>query len=827
MILDLNGTWAFRQAATVRASREARLKGEWLPAAVPGCVHLDLMEAGRIPDPFYGFNDQEVQWVAEAHWIYRRTFDCPPELASLPRVDLVCLGLDTFATVRLNGREIGQADNMFRRWRWNVTELLRKGHNELVILFESPKKVGEAHLAKHGELVQRCSEGPERVYNRKAQYATGWDWGPNLNTSGIWKPVYLEGVGAGRIADVCVRTDWADPAKPVVRALVELESMGAGTAKLSGRLAASGSRHTASATIEVQPGVNDAVLAFRVSDPKLWWPAGMGPQHLYQLTVDAAIEGEQLPTHRQTTGLRRVELRREPDDEGETFVICVNDEPVFCKGANWVPADSFLPRLTAADYEDLVRLAVDANMNMLRAWGGGVYEADEFYEACDRLGVMVWQDFQFACAEHPDWLDWFCKSVRCEAVDNVRRLRNHPSLVLWCGNNENQMFYETGGEWAGRRIYHELLPEVCAEHDPTRPYWPGSPYGGSSPSDATAGDQHYWDPWYSWEDADAQRRYNGRFIDEFGVEAPPDMATIRRYISSHGHNMLSREMEHHNRCWWGSERMYRHLSAMFRIPASFADNVYLLQLTQAEVIRIGVEYWRTRKFRTAGTLFWQYNDCWPAVSWSCLDCERRPKALYYYARRFFAPVLAVIDRRSGRFTVSIVNDRLEPFAGELVCGFGCLSGDQEWVVRNGVSVPANGVLAAESKAEAELDLSRLDDRYFWCRLLEDGQQIGSTAWLMLPPKHMALERPEWTAEATQSGPGEFEIRLTPDTFAKGVCLRIEGVEAEFADNFFDALAEVSVGIAVSTARDMSPQELLRRLVVRTVADVRYDGGPGR
>ena len=816
MLLELTGSWELKEATVPDAVAAAQAEGEWQPATVPGCVHTDLMAAGRIPDPFYGFNDLEVQWVADRDWLYRHTFDCPAEVLQKRRVELACDGLDTYADVCLNGQRLARTDNMFRRWRWDVTGLLKESGNELLVLFESPvRKSAEVCEANPGLGEKR--RDPSRSYVRKAQYAFGWDWGPVLNTSGVWRPIYLEAYDEGRLADVCARISWDDPARPVVHAIIEIEAVAEARATVHAALSEHGCKAEASADVEMKAGPKTVELELPVDDPQLWWPASAGPQNLYALSVDVTTPAGQLGAKEISVGLRRVELVREKDDEGESFVLHVNGEPIFCRGANWIPADSFLPRVTARDYEEWVKAARDANMNMLRAWGGGIYEDDAFFDACDRMGVMVWIDFGFACATYPDFLDWFCDSVRAEAEDNVRRLRNHPSLVAWCGNNECQ-WLRPG--YPGDKLYDEVLPEVCARLDPTRPYWPGSPYGGEDANDPSQGDQHCWRPWSMWGAPEEYRNYNGRFVSEFGMQALPPMETIRESIPSSGHHVQSRAMEHHNRMGRGTERLFCYLSAIFHVPTDLEDMVYLTQLMQGEYIKMGVEHWRSRKFRTAGALFWQHNDCWPVTSWSCMDYKRRPKALWYYARRFFAPVLPVIDRRNGQYSVAVVNDLLQPFEGELVCGYGRLSGDQQWVHKEQVVVPANSVASTVVKPESELTDAGSPEHYFWCRLLRDHEEVGRNTWLPLPCKHMRLSRPEWQAEVSRLTPRRFDVRLSADTFAKGVWLSLEGVEAEFSDNFFDVMAEVPVTLELTTTDDFEAAEVHRRLSVRSVAETR-------
>jgi len=823
MIQQLHDGWKLCRAETVDIPEAVDAAEDWIDAEVPGCAHLDLMRADRIPDPFYGFNDEKVQWVADEHWLYRTTFDASADLLAMDRVDLVCRGLDTFAAVVLNGTTVGKADNMFRTWRWDVTELLNEDGNELIVLFESPRLRGAA-LADADEEALPAGSTPARVYTRKAQYASGWDWGPDLNTSGIWQPIYLEGIEGGRLADVWARIEWQDPDSPVVHVEAEVEAFADGSAHMTARLTDGAPVAQGALSADLTVGANTLATSFRVEQPRLWWPRGAGPQEFYTLTVEVEL-GDRTLTGTRRIGLRRVELVREKDEEGESFVLHVNGEPIFCRGANWIPSDNFLPRLTDADYEDLLRKAADANMNMLRVWGGGIYENDRFYELCDELGIMVWQDFMLACAAYPEHLEDFRENVEREADEQVRRLRNYPSLVLWCGNNECQWHCSDGGRGDHESLCEQVLPELCGRLDPTRPYWPGSPYGGEEPNDPHAGDQHFWSTWWRWWKPESMRGFPGRFVSEFGLQAPPAPETIRLYIPSSGHHVQSRVMEHHNRAMEGTERIFRYLTAQFRVPCDFEDTVYLMQLAQAEAVKTGVQHWRGRKFLTAGALFWQFNDCWPVTSWSCVDYEHRPKALYYYARRFFAPVCPAIHCADGRCSVRVINDRLEPFIGELVWGVGRVTGDQIWSERRPVEVPANNVADTEARALDELGLSEPTTDYLWCRLIEHDREIARDTTFTVPVKHAELPLPEWEAKVEAAEENRQRLTLSGNTFAKGVWLQVQGVEARFSDNYFDVIPEVPVAIDIGTSRPVEAAELHRRLQIRSVAEVRAGGLP--
>jgi len=821
MIKKLNGTWLVKQATGEEPLEAARKRKGWIKARAPGCVHTDLMAAGKIPDPFYGMNEPDVEWVEHEDWLYRHGFDCTPETLNAERVDLVCEGLDTFATVLLNGKQVGRADNMFCCWRWDVTKLLKSSKNELLALFESSTRVARELEEKHGKLAGVGFES-SRAYVRKEQCATGWDWGPRLSSCGFWRPVYLEAWSGARIAGVHAPVDWTNKKKPVVKLAVEVEATRAGDVSLVADL--DGEQPVARVEFggRVKKGMNVLRVDLPVEKPKLWWPVGLGDAHLYELMVSGTVGGEQMDPREKSIGLRRVELRREKDEQGESFIICVNDQPVFCRGANWIPLDSFLPRATRERYEDLVGRAAGANMNMLRVWGGGIYETDEFYETCDRMGVMVWQDFLFACACYPDNQQWFLDSVRQEAEQNVRRLRDHPSLVLWCGNNENQWGYfdwwNKPDVW-GEKIYDELLPEVCKSLDPDRPYWPGSPCGGEHPNSADSGDQHFWSVWFAWVPPEHYRTQNGRFVSEFGMQAPPTLDTIHEYVPAAERHMQSRTMVHHNKCDLGTERDYRYMSEFFRVPGEFEDTVYLMQLTQGEMIKTGVEHWRSRKFDTAGTLFWQLNDCWPVTSWSCIDSRHRAKALYYYARRFFAPVLVAMDHEADGLGVVVVNDLLKKFEGKLVCGVSDVEGDSLWTSDIGVNVPANGVKKITVRKDGDLERPDPARHVFWCRLLQKGRVISENTRFFARYREVALPSVEWNIDVRKVADREFEVVLESSVFSKGTWLRLSGTEARFSDNFFDALASVPVTVRVETARDADADAISRRLLVKTVGDI--------
>ena len=678
-IQSLTGTWQFREAGGDASPEHGR--GDWAPARVPGSVHTDLMALDRIPDPFAADNELRVQWVAERDWEYRCAFQVDPDLLAEERVFLVCDGLDTLADVTLNGQPVGHAENMFRCYRWDVTAHLVEGENELRIIFSSPLAYMRSRQSEQ-PLVGPSQSIPGGPHLRKAPCQFGWDWGPQLPPIGIWKDVRLEGYTLARLDDVHVRQHHGQPSSPslppgrgkrevTVSADLVVERWRDVDLKGIMRVAAPDGR-TQEAEVTLEGGATTGALRIEVAGPQLWWPNGYpsaslragpstlpkagGAQPLYQVEVEL-YRGETLCDRRTfQLGLRQIELRQEPDEFGTSFTFVVNGVPVFAKGANWIPADSFPTRIDDGYLEHLVRSAASAHMNMLRVWGGGFYEEERFYDLCDRYGILVWQDFIFSCSIYPDE-EAFFENVRVEAVENVRRLRHRASLALWCGNNEMEWGWVAWG-WrdpdsqrykaAYDRLFHHLLPEICAAKDPDRPYWPSSPSSNTpfvAPNSVRAGDTHDWEVWHGNRPFEAYREHNSRFVSEFGFQSLPSLETVRTYADEADWNMTSYMMEHHQRNAAGNGKIITYMTDHFRLPRDFESLVYLTQLLQAEAVRTGVEYWRRNRRCTSGTLYWQLNDCWPVASWASLDYFGRWKALHYAARRFYAPVLLSAEER--------------------------------------------------------------------------------------------------------------------------------------------------------------------------------------
>ncbi|MCA2217270.1 glycoside hydrolase family 2 protein [Jidongwangia harbinensis] len=621
-----------------------------LPATVPGCVHTDLLAAGLIEDPYLNENESKVAWIGRTGWVYETTFD---HVESGDRTDLFCAGLDTVATIALNGVELGRTANMHRSYRFDARAALRPGRNRLRITFDSAYGYAEAQQKRLGD---RPNAYPEPFhFIRKMACNFGWDWGPTLVTAGIWQRIGLESWSVARLAEVRPQVTVANGVGRV-ELRVRLERASAAPVTVAATVA--GRRTQATITGD------EALLILNVDDPELWWPRGYGEQHRYDLDVAVTDEGgEPLDSWSRKIGFRSVRLHTTPDADGTPFQFVVNDVPVFVRGVNWIPDDVFVTRITRERLAARFTQAVSANVNYLRVWGGGLYETDDFYDLADAYGLMVQQDFLFACAAYPEE-EPFATEVEAEARENVVRLASHPSLVLWTGNNENIWGHEDwgwkeelGGRTWGAGYYFDLLHRVVTSVDPTRPYWPGSPYSGGDrhPNDPAHGTTHIWDVWNT-DDYTKYREYRPRFVAEFGFQAPPAYATLRRAISDEPLAPDSPGMAHHQKAMDGDVKLQRGLDHHLPPPRDFDDWHYLTQLNQARAVSYGIEHFRSLRPLCAGTIMWQLNDCWPVTSWAAIDGDGRRKPLWYAMRHAYADRLLTVQPRDGAPAVVAVND---------------------------------------------------------------------------------------------------------------------------------------------------------------------------
>ncbi|HEX6344191.1 glycoside hydrolase family 2 protein [Umezawaea sp.] len=633
------------------------VRGVSVPAEVPGSTHLDLLAAGLIPDPYLDRAEEELAWVHRADWRYALAFDADAP-ADGERVDLVFDGLDTVAEVELNGVPLGSVRNMHRGYRFDVRDVLRAGSNDLVVTFRSALAHAEEVEAELGWRDHAYPHPFNMV--RKMACSFGWDWGPDLQTAGIWKPVRLERWSTARLASVRPLVTVDGEGRVEVRVDVEGGEDLVLVATVAGR----------SERVRVDGGA--AAVTVVVPDPELWWPVGYGPQPLYDLEVELLADGEVVDSAEQRIGFRTITVDTEPDEIGTPFTFVVNGKRVFAKGANWIPDDHFLTRITRDRLARRVDQAVGANLNLLRIWGGGIYETDDFYDVCDERGVLVWQDFPFACASYPEE-EPLRGEVEAEARENVARLVGRPSLALWNGNNENLWGFADWG-WAeqlagrtwGLGYYTELLPAIVAELDPTRHYSPGSPYspGDVHPNDPDHGTRHEWEVWNRL-DYTHYLDHVPRFCSEFGFQGPPTWATLTNWVHDEPLTSTSPTFLLHQKAEDGNGKLDRGLAAHLPVPEDFSDWHWATQLNQARAVAFGVEHFRSWWPRTAGAVVWQLNDCWPATSWAAVDGDERPKPLWYSLRHAFAPRLLTFQPRDGRLVLVAVNDHDEEWSGEV------------------------------------------------------------------------------------------------------------------------------------------------------------------
>ncbi len=760
-------------------------------------------------------NETEVKWVDDLQWQYRKSFEVPSSFLEHEVIELVAEGLDTYATVSLNGKELGQTANMFMTHRFDVKPQLQRA-NTLEIVFDSPTIRAKQLEQQHGHL--RVALQSHRVYVRKAQYSFGWDWGPQLPTSGIWRDISLQAYSYARLQHPFVKVLSVADKEAMVELSVEI--VRCSPTPIHVRVSVHGHGTSFEQTIPVSS--DRMIVMVPIIRPKLWWPNGLGEPSLYTAVFSLLKDDEEIDVVEVPFGIRTVRLVQEPDHRGKSFVFEINGTNVFCKGADWIPCDSFLPRVSQATYKRLLHLAHHAHMNMLRVWGGGIYEHDLFYHLCDQLGLMVWQDFMFACAEYPEE-PWFIQQVTGEAEQVLNRLRNHPSIVLWCGNNECEWLFcteqpdKSPDDMRGSKIFRDILPSICETLDGTRPYWRSSPFGEGFPNDESNGNHHEWIVWSGWKDFTEYENNDARFITEFGFQAPAHRRTMETVLPPTEKYPQSRSMEYHNKQTEGMERLVRFLARHHNITGDFDKFIYRSQLVQAEALKRGVEHWRRRKFETGGALFWQLNDCWPVISWSVIDYDLRPKAAYYYARRFFAPVLLSYRRVGTTLELWLTNDTLHRVAAGLHVSFRTFWGDVLWKKSKRVSVAPN-----TSKCVAQFDLSPFSHHdpavHYFHAQLDHEEHACEQRYFLLEPKHLRLPEPRIRSRIHQHSPGEILLKVSTRHFVKDVCLDIKRGEAFFEDNFFDLDPRTSKLIRVRS--NLTPGRFFERLTISSLYERR-------
>jgi beta-mannosidase len=839
---NLDSGWQFRAVANTDRSDVK----EWHPAQVPGVIHTDLLHSGLIPDPFDRDNEFHLQWIGLADWEYQTTFQLDAAALTHDHIDLVFDGLDTFADVYLNGDAILHADNMFRHWRIPAKAILKSGSNTLRILFHSAVEKMLPYVKSLPYVLPSISTknygNEENIatapYTRKAPYNYGWDWGPRFLTEGIWQPVRLETWDALRIANFHIHQTSITATLANVAAEVEIEASRPTTANLTLAYEETSGPQTADGTYSLQlnAGINHVSVPLRIASPKLWYPAGYGAQSCYRFSASIRI-GREVAAHAETkTGLRSIELRRVSDEWGKSFEFVVNGISVFAKGADVIPFDSFPNRVTPEIHRNILQSARDAHMNMVREWGGGYYESDDFYDICDELGIMVWQEFMFGGDMVPGDVA-FQENIRQEAIDQIKRLRDHPSIVIWCGNNE----IETGWyHWEDREefkesispetrdrvwqdyviLFADIIKSAVTQYADPVPYWPSSPSANfeEPPDSQHNGDMHYWQVWHAQAPASDYTLLFPRFMSEFGFQSFPEMRTILRFAKPDEFDIRSTVMQAHQKNKGGNERILTYMLREYREPKDFASFVYLSQVQQAEIIKIGAEHLRRQRPRTMGSLYWQLNDCWPVASWASVDYYGRWKALHYYARRFYDDVLISPFLHDDKVDAYVVSDKLQPISGTIHMRLLDFSGSVLLDQTKDVQIAAQSSAIYFTVDKAALSASADLHRSFLVFDLEVAGKKVSRNLVFFETTH-DLQLPVAPAiETTLSKTGqEYTVTLQSAKLARSVYLSFGDLEVQSSDNYFDLLPAEPVTIRLKSSATLEQLKTAQKVMSLTEA----------
>jgi beta-mannosidase len=762
-------------------------------------------------------------------------------------VDLVFEGLDTFADVYVNDQAVLHTDNMFRRWRLPAKGLLKAGPNTLRVVFHSPVELMipkvKALPYQLPSVTSHNTGNEENVatapYTRKADYQFGWDWGPRYVTEGIWQPIRIETWDAFHVENFHIQQQRVDKDAAALSAELEIQASRSTVATVEITYAELSGAPVAPIrqAVQIDPGVNHVSVPIHIANPKLWYPVGYGAQDRYRFSYTVRIARDNAAQGTLNTGLRSIELRREVTKTGKSFAFVVNGIPIFAKGADVIPFDSFPNRATPEIHRQILQSARDAHMNMVREWGGGIYETDDFYDICDELGIMVWQEFMFGGDMGPGGAA-FQDNVKQEAIDQVERLRDHPSIVLWCGNNET----ETGWvHWDDRKnfkesvsptvrdevwqnyvnLFHGILPGVVNRYGYPVPYWPSSPSANfeDPPDSQTNGDMHYWQVWHALAPIEEYTHQFPRFMSEYGFQSFPEMRTIRSFAQPEEMDIRSATMQDHQKNHGGNERILSYMLRWYPEPKDFPSFVYLSQVLQAEAIKVGAEHLRRQMPNTMGSLYWQLNDCWPVASWASIDYYGRWKALQYYARRFYDDVLVSPFRHDGKVDVYVVSDKLQPVTGQIRTRLLDFSGKSLVDKMQDVQVAAQSSAVYFTLDEKELMANADPKKTFLVFDLAVGGQNVSRNLVFFDTMHN-LDLPEsvHVDASLESSNGGYAVTLHSPALARSVYLSFGDLDVQPSDNYFDLLAGEPLKITLKTSAQLSSDQLKSAMQVVSLTD---------
>lgn len=808
---EISDGWRFRQ-----------WRGEnWYPATVPGTVHTDLMANDLIEDPFFRLNERGVQWVDKEDWMYETHLVATPQEVSAQNQQLVFKGLDTYATVYLNHERILVANNMHRTWVVDVKGILREGDNLLEVLFDSPIKVD---LPKYDKFDYTFNTGPDQaqqgglfnktlsIFARKAGYHYGWDWGPRLVTSGIWRPIVLETWNGERINNVQFIQKDVTARRAQLSTVVEVLADEA-VADADIVITADG-KQVAVKKVGLQKGMNKITLDYTIKNPRLWWSNGLGEPYLTKFATTLNVGGKKVETENTRIGIRSLKLRLIPDQEGHQMFFELNGKPVFAKGACMVPMDNFLPRITTEKYLKHIKDAKDVNMNMIRIWGGGVYEDDRLYDFADENGIMIWQDFMFACSTYPAD-SAFLANIRQEAIDNVRRLRNHASIAVWCGNNECQDVYYGWGNRLNyykekgvdslttkqfEDMYFRVLPEVVEEYAGGVDYRPSSPYAfRTTPSDQHNGDNHYWGVWHGRDSIGHYNVFKSRFFSEYGFQSFPEFESVKIYAPQERDWRYNSDamMEHQRAGSYANGLIRDYMRDEYRVPEDFPSFLYVGGILQGDAIKTAFEAHRRDMPHCMGSLVWQHNDCWPVASWASRDWYGRWKAQQYFTKYALDDVLVSPVVLHDTLTVTIVNDRRSAVKGDMTLRVIDLKGNEiaKKKIKHNAQPLSSAVIFTAPVRELIGDRDK-GDILLVTEYVTPGRTYSNIGYACRQ-KYMNYERPDIAVDVTKAGDG-YDVAMTSDIFARGVFLSLDGIDNFFSDNYIDILPGQTRTIHVTT-----------------------------
>ncbi len=781
----LNGTWNIKKLDS----------NEQFSATVPGSVYQTLLAHNFISDPFFKDNEKDALPLMDSEYEFTTTFVPSKELQNSQKIELIFEGIDTLATISMNGVTLGTTNNMHRTWKYDVAKYLQSESNELSVIFHSPTK----YIQTENEALEclgasECMTGFPHL--RKAHYMFGWDWGPHLPDAGIWRSVYLTGSNSATIDNFYVTQTHT---KKYVQLDLALEET---------LLDACVPSYEIEVTTPNGDSIKYNTTTIEITNPQLWWPNGLGEQPLYQITVTQFVDGIITDTCSKKIGLRTLTMNTEKDEFGNAFSHCINGIHVFAMGADYVPEDNLIGRVSYETTYVLLKQCVTANFNSIRVWGGGYYPDDFFFDICDELGLLVWQDFMFACAVY-ELTPEFEQNIRIEVTENIKRIRHHACLALWCGNNEMELFVNEN-TWVSRpsqkadyiKMYEYIIPNILREYDPNTFYWPASPSSGGSfdePNDDNRGDVHYWSVWHGNEPFTKYRSYYFRYLSEFGFQSFPSRKTIETFTDDPDDmNPFSYIMEKHQRCFGGNGKIIKYMQQMYLYPTSFKQMVYASQLLQADAIKYGVEHFRQNRGRCMGAIYWQLNDCWPVTSWSSIDYCGRWKALHYYAKRFFAPVM-ISCKEEGMLTQSSdlndTNFSIKPSAQLNVTNE--THNDRTFLVKYTLQTTEDTVLLCDTKEVTvpafssiwldPLSFEHIDlfHTYFYFELYDEKDlncehALSSGSVIFSLPKYFHYKDPKLSYKVNGT-----EITITADCYAKSVEILNENEDLILSDNYFD------------------------------------------